>query len=512
MLLQVHRGLGGKARGFRYVVPAADCRVWFQRRALQIPLWLAPRELAPHLLDVTPIRVPPHGPDQVLVRGLGAAALVPHVVVDQVLGVGLEFVGDVVPQGVLARDQPVHRLLAAQALAARHHALGRLGRVRQRVQVELARVQRGQVTTAQQRADEPRLGASDAPDVAGELAVVILAAGHGVVGACHSLRQRLRRVLHGLHLGVLLAERCELCAQVFHRLGVVLAAHRCIEVLLPHGRAQPLGERAFRPHLAARLGQLQAATGSHRVRQPAAPDAALRDRVRLDQIARRELPGLRLGVHLAHVIGVGRDVLGQLAPGRQLLADALHRVPLPVVDLAGLGVLVRRLLALFELDGFHSASLGLFKCRFYLVMLKGHHLIVVNIAVIPGLVQDRESLLYRFSVWRVLVYFLWAGRFSYAHVRWVHRQIFRDTRQRGIHPNALQKLRAQITALGARCYFWLVRKMRVGRVAQHRTGSSPPVHPIGWLNALARRKVHCAALRLVDVVVLGVVRATVADR
>ena len=272
-------------------------------------------DLLPHLLDVTTIRVPPHGLDQVLVRGLGAAALVPHVVVDQVLGVGLELVGDVVAQGVLARDQPVHRLLAAQALAARHHALGRLGRVRQRVQVELARVQRGQVTTAQQRADEPRLGAGDALDASSVLAVVRLRAGDRLVQPLAQRRSVLRRVLHGLHLGVLLAKRRELCAQVFHRLGVLLAAHRGFEVLLAHGRAQPLGERAFRPHLAARVGQLHPALGGRRVRQSAAPDAALRDRVRLDQIARRELPGLRLGVHLAHVVGVGRDVLGQLAPG-----------------------------------------------------------------------------------------------------------------------------------------------------------------------------------------------------
>ncbi|NDG41592.1 MAG: hypothetical protein EBY28_19975 [Betaproteobacteria bacterium] len=172
------------------------------------------RQGLPHFLNVTTIGVPAHGPDQVLVRGLRAAALVPHIVVDQVLGVGLELVGDVVPQGFLARDQPVHRLLTAQALAARHHALGRLGRVRQRVQVELAGVQRGQVTTAQQRADEPGLGTSDALDAASELAVVCLRAGDRFVQPLAQRRSVLRRVLHGLHLGVLLAERCELFAQV----------------------------------------------------------------------------------------------------------------------------------------------------------------------------------------------------------------------------------------------------------------------------------------------------------
>ena len=75
------------------------------------------------------------------------------------------------------------------------------------------------------------------------------------------------------HIKAQLAERRELRHQVSDRRLMHLATLGGVQVLLAHRRAKPLGESAFRPHLAAGVGQLHAGLGGGAMRQTTAPDA-----------------------------------------------------------------------------------------------------------------------------------------------------------------------------------------------------------------------------------------------
>ena len=78
--------------------------------------------------------------------------------------------------------QPVYGLAGTLVLASVHDRADADGRAFG-VQVELARVQRGQVAPAQQRPDEPGLGPGDALHLLGEVAVLVSVAGQCLVQA-----------------------------------------------------------------------------------------------------------------------------------------------------------------------------------------------------------------------------------------------------------------------------------------------------------------------------------------
>ena len=167
--------------------------------------------------------VPAHGADKVTVRGFCVRSLVPDGVVREVLVVVKQRRVEQQPHGVLPGRQAVHGLAGTLALASVHdraHAHGRAFGV----QVELARVQRGQVAPAQQRPDEPGLGPGDALHLLGEVAEVVGVAGQRAVEAGPHGLGHLGRQHHLLGLVVLLAERGELALQVADRRHVRRAA------------------------------------------------------------------------------------------------------------------------------------------------------------------------------------------------------------------------------------------------------------------------------------------------